>query len=115
MENSQIDFAARNVFALFFFFGGGGGGVNVTQNVSQMLAIIDFSRREITGKTLSARKNKSFKVNHQRPKFVIRRPDLKIPTLAKLLISPSVRVIIKICKKHLLLKTNSNINICNET
>ena len=55
------------------------------------------------------------KVKRQRPKFVMQRPELKIPTLAKWLISPSVRVIIKICKKHLVLKTNSNSNICNET
>ena len=55
------------------------------------------------------------KVNRQRLKFVMRRPELKMPTLAKCLISPSVRVIIKICKKHLVLKTNSNINIYNET
>ena len=55
------------------------------------------------------------KVNRERLKFVMRRPELKIPTLAKWLISPLVRVIIKICKKHLVLKTNSNINIYNET
>ena len=55
------------------------------------------------------------KVNRQRLKFVMRMPELKIPTLAKWLISPLVRVIIKICKKHLVLKTNSNINIYNET
>ena len=55
------------------------------------------------------------KVNRQRLEFVMRRPELKIPTLVKWLISPLVRVIIKICKKHLVLKTNSNINICNET
>ena len=54
------------------------------------------------------------KVNRQRLKFVMRRPELKIPTLAKWLISPLVRVIIKICKKHLMLKTNSNINVYNE-
>ena len=56
------------------------------------------------------------KVNRQRPKFVMWRPELKIPTLAKWLIFPLaiVRVIIKICKKHLVLKTNSNINIYNE-
>ena len=41
-EDSQIDW-------------GGGGGLS--KNVSQILAIIDFSSREITGKTLSARKN----------------------------------------------------------
>ena len=56
-----------------------------------------------------------FKVNHQRPKFVMRRPELKIPTQAKRLIFPLVCVIIKICKKHLVLKTYSNVNICNET
>ena len=57
----------------------------------------------------------SLKANRQRLKFVMRRPELKIPTLAKWLISPLVRVIIKIRKKHLVLKTNSNINIYNET
>ena len=44
------------------------------------------------------------KVNRQRLKFVMRRTELKIPTLAKSLISPLVRVIIKICKKDLVLK-----------
>ena len=58
---------------------------------------------------------KTFKVNRQRLKFVMRRPELKIPTLAKWRIPPLVRVIIKICKKHLVLKTNSNINVYNET
>ena len=56
-----------------------------------------------------------FKVNRQRPKVVMRRPELKIPTLAKWLISPLVRVIIKICKKPSMLKTNSNLNSYNET
>ena len=51
----------------------------------------------------------------QRLKFVMRSPELKIPTLVKWLISPLVRVITKICKKHLVLKTISNINIYNET
>ena len=60
-------------------------------------------------------KTGTFKVNRQRPKFVMRRPELKIPTLAKWLISLLVLVIIKICKKHLVLKTNRNINIYNET
>ena len=55
------------------------------------------------------------KVNRQRPTFVVRRPELKIPTLAKWLISPLVRVIIKICKKHHVFKTNSNVNVYNET
>ena len=55
------------------------------------------------------------KVNRQRLKFVMRRPELKILTLAKWLMSPLVRVIIKICKQHLVLKTNSNINIYNQT
>ena len=50
------------------------------------------------------------KVNCQRPTSAIRRPELKIPTLAKWLISPLVCVIIKICKKHLVLRTNSNNN-----
>ena len=45
----------------------------------------------------------------------MRRPELKIPTLAKWLVSPLVCVVIKICKKHLVLKTNSNVNIYNET
>ena len=57
----------------------------------------------------------SIKVNRQRPTFVMRRPELKIPTLARWLISPLLRVIIKICKNHLVLKTKSNINIYNET
>ena len=56
-----------------------------------------------------------FKVNRQRLKFVMRRSELKIATLAKWLIYPLVCVIIKICKKHLVLKTNSNTNILNET
>ena len=55
------------------------------------------------------------KVNRQRLKFVMQRPELKIPTVAKWLISPLVCVIIKIREKHLVLKTNSNINIYNET
>ena len=55
------------------------------------------------------------KVNRQRPTSAMQRPELKIPTLAKWLISPVVLLIIKICKKHLVLKTNSNINIYNET
>ena len=59
--------------------------------------------------------NRNLKINLHRLKFVMQRPELKIPTLAKWLISPLVRVIIKICKKHLVLKTNSNINIYNET
>ena len=42
-------------FVFFFFFGGGGGGLH--KNVSQMLATIDCSSREITRKTLSAKKN----------------------------------------------------------
>ena len=57
----------------------------------------------------------SVKVNRQRPKFVMRRSELNITTLAKWLISPLVWVIIKICKEHLVQKTNSNINIYNET
>ena len=50
-EDSQIDFATGNVFCTFQGVGG------LHKNVSQILAIIDFSSREITGKTLSARKN----------------------------------------------------------
>ena len=68
-----------------------------------------------TSSSATAKTCDSIKVNRQRPKFVMRRPELKIPTLAKWLISPLVRVIIRICKKHLVLKTNSNINIYNET
>ena len=37
--------------------GGGGGGGGVHKSVSQMLAIVYFFDRHITGKTLSARKN----------------------------------------------------------
>ena len=55
------------------------------------------------------------KVNRQRPTCVMQRPELKIATLESWLISPLVRVMIKICKKHLVLNTNSNINIYNET
>ena len=55
-----------------------------------------------------------FKVNRQRPTSVMLRPELKISTQAKWLISRLVRAIIKICKKHLVLQTNSNINIYNE-
>ena len=55
------------------------------------------------------------KVNRQRPTSVTRRTELKISTLAKWLISPSVCVVIKICKKHLVLKTSININIYIET
>ena len=41
-----------------FFARLGGGGGRLRKNVSQILALIDFfSSREITGKTLSARKN----------------------------------------------------------
>ena len=36
-EDSQIDFAAGNVFCMFFFWGGGRGFY-----ASQILAIIDF-------------------------------------------------------------------------
>ena len=63
----------------------------------------------------SRRQSRSYlKVNRQRPTSVMRRPELKIPTLAKWIISPLVLVIINLCKKHFVLKTNSNINICNE-
>ena len=41
--------------------------------------------------------------------------ELKISTLAKWPISPIVCVVIKICKKHIVLKTNSNIHIYIET
>ena len=37
-------------------FGGGGGG-GLHKNVSEMLSIVIFFDRHITGKTLSARKN----------------------------------------------------------
>ena len=52
----------------------------------------------------------AFKVSRQQPRSVRPRPWLKIPSLAKWLISLSVWVIIKICKK-----TISNICICSET
>ena len=58
---------------------------------------------------------KHFKINRQRPTSVFRRIELKIPTLVKWLISSLVLVIIKICKNHLVLKTNNNIDIFNET
>ena len=61
--------------------------------------------------TVKRMQNTILKVNRQRPTSVMRRPELKTPTLPKWLISPLVRVKIKICKKHLVLKTNSNINI----
>ena len=51
----------------------------------------------------------------QRPTSVMRRPQWKISTLAKWLIPPLACVIIKICKKHLVFKTNSNIDIAIET
>ena len=47
------------------------------------------------------------KVNRQRPSSVMRRPELKTPTLAKWLMSPLLRVITKICKKSLVLKTKA--------
>ena len=51
-EDSQIDFVTGNVFCT------SGGGRLRKNGVSQILALIDFfSSREITGKTLSARKN----------------------------------------------------------
>ena len=62
-----------------------------------------------------------FKVSRQRLTSVMWRPELKIPTVTKWLISPSIClvspsicVIIKICKKHHVLKTNSNIHIYRE-
>ena len=57
----------------------------------------------------------NLKVNRQRPTSVMRGPELKIPTLTKWLISPLVHAIVKLCKMHIVLKTNSNINIYNET
>ena len=60
-----------------------GNSLSVTKKVN------DFQYRK---KTLN-----SIKVNRQRPKFVMRRPELKIPTPAKWIVAPSVRVIIKIC------------------
>ena len=54
-EDSQIDSAMGSVgFALR---GGGRGGGVLKKNVFQILAIIDFSSGEITGKTLSVREN----------------------------------------------------------
>ena len=55
------------------------------------------------------------KVNRQRQTSLMQSPELKIPTLAKWLISPLMCKVIKICKKPFVLKTNSNINICSET
>ena len=81
--------------------GGGGGAFHILLILQNCVLNINF--------------NVGFTVNRQRPTSVMRRPDLKIPTLAEWLISPSVRVIIKICKKHRVLKTNSKINIYNAT
>ena len=53
----------------------------------------------------------SIKVNRQQPRSVMRRPSLKILSLRKWLVSLSVCMIIEICKQHLVLNTNSNINI----
>ena len=55
-ENSQT---TGNVSFARLEGGGGGGreGEGLHKNVSQILAIINFSSREITGKALSASKN----------------------------------------------------------
>ena len=56
-EDSQIDFATVNVFLYVL-------GVGILhKNVSQILAIIDFSSREFAGKTLSVRKNITGNIN----------------------------------------------------
>ena len=47
----------REAFFCMFRGGGGGGEGVLHKNISQILAIIDFSSREITRKILSARKN----------------------------------------------------------
>ena len=51
-EDSQINFATGNVF----WHVKGGGGFTL-KNVSQILAIIDFSSGQIAGKTLPVRKS----------------------------------------------------------
>ena len=56
LEGSQIDFATETFF-LHLEKGGGGGGGGVTENVSQILATINFSSGEIDGKFLPAWKN----------------------------------------------------------
>ena len=56
----QIDFSTGNLF--LHVGGGGGGGGGCIKNVSQILAI-DFSSREIDGKTLSVRKNIKGNIN----------------------------------------------------
>ena len=75
--------------------------------VQHVVFILD-GMNEATGKEI--------KVNRQRPAASVRqRPELKISTLAKWLISPSICVIIKICKTNLVLKTNGNIYVYSET
>ena len=49
-EDSQIEFAMGNVFFARL-------GVGLHRNISQILAIIDFSSKEIARKTLSVSKN----------------------------------------------------------
>ena len=60
-HNYAIDFATRNVYCMLGEGRGGGerGGEDEVfhNNVSQILAITDFSSKEITRKILSARKN----------------------------------------------------------
>ena len=56
----------------------------------------------------------TFKVSRQQPRLVMHRPSLKILTLRKWLIPLSVCMIIEICKKHLVLNINSNINIITD-
>ena len=53
----------------------------------------------------------SLKVNRQRPRSVMQGPLLIIPALDKWLIPPLVSAVIKICKKHFMLNTNSNASI----
>ena len=70
----------------------------ICNNARALLAIKDQDSRSI--------------VNSQHQSCI---GPMKIPTLAKWLISPSICVIIEICKKYLVLKTNSNIYIYSET
>ena len=54
-EDSQIDFANGNIFCTFGMRKGGGEILH--ENISQILATIDFSSGETAGKTLSVMKN----------------------------------------------------------
>ena len=80
-----------------------------------------LNRIELHAQELRMLCGSPFKVSRQRLTSVMWRPKLKIPTVTKwlispsiCLISPSICVIIKICKKHHVLETNSNIHIYRE-